>query len=447
MMKGRYTVECVGADGRVKWRERFYNVIMTAGKNAFLDASLAGSNYTVNGPFIGLIAAAGYVSGPTVTDTLASHAGWFEAGSSHLPQYAGARPVAVWSPAFNGAKALSTFAQFPQLTSGAIKGCFIVFGAGASSVIDSTGGVLLSAGLFASGDKSVTNGDTLSVSYTMQTHGSIFNDAIAESGSAASTQNFISAGQNTTPFRNAATNQLFSSLQAAHNAANNGDTIKVAYSATPYVLPASGVGVNPICNFTKSGLTVEWATPGLMPVFDVSAYWQQANQFGNADATLNMAPSCTGLTVRGLDITGFQVPGTGRVAFLNIESGYPYAYPNSVAYTALVEFCAMRKFTNGCSRPQRKRRHHASQFADRGLHGRRRCRTASTSVRFSTLHVEGCTFRTTANLGFIQGVGQPGDPKYGHLMKSPHATPPSPGRCSMASTAAPATWKCRTAAH
>jgi hypothetical protein len=169
MMTGRYTVTCVGVDGQAKWRDDIQNVIMTVGKNAFLDAALAGTSYTVTGPFIGLIAASGYVSGPIAADTMASHPGWFEAGPSRVPQYTGSRPVASWGVASNGAKSLSTPAQFPITSTGAVKGCFIVFSTGASAVKDSTGGVLFSAGLFSSGDKNVSNGDTLSITYTVQT--------------------------------------------------------------------------------------------------------------------------------------------------------------------------------------------------------------------------------------------------------------------------------------
>lgn len=169
MMKGRYSVECVGADRHVKWREDITNVVMTIGKNAFLDASLAGNNYTVNGPFIGLISTVSYTGGPSVTDTMASHVGWLEAGSAQLPQYTGSRKIAAWSPATNGVKALASSASFVMLTSGAIKGCFMVFGIGAAATIDSTGGSLLSGGLFASGDKNVLAGDTLLVSYQVET--------------------------------------------------------------------------------------------------------------------------------------------------------------------------------------------------------------------------------------------------------------------------------------
>lgn len=175
-IKGRYAVECIGADGCPKWREELDNAIMVEGKNVFLDAALAGSSYTVNGPFIGLISAASYTAGPSATDTMLSHTGWFEAGSSHLPQYSGVRRTASWLAAANEQKSLASNATFPILTTGAIKGCFLVFGSGASSVVDSTGGNLFSAALFTSGDKNVIAGDTISVSYVVSTQTTVVDD-------------------------------------------------------------------------------------------------------------------------------------------------------------------------------------------------------------------------------------------------------------------------------
>lgn len=53
--KGRYVVECRGPDGEVKWTDTIENVVATVGKNLALDTFLAGSAYTVTGPFMGLI--------------------------------------------------------------------------------------------------------------------------------------------------------------------------------------------------------------------------------------------------------------------------------------------------------------------------------------------------------------------------------------------------------
>ena len=51
-------------------------------------------------------------------------------------------------------------------TPGTVKGVFIVYGSGAVSTIDSTTGVLYSAGLFTGGDQAVVNTNTVTVTYS-----------------------------------------------------------------------------------------------------------------------------------------------------------------------------------------------------------------------------------------------------------------------------------------
>lgn len=165
-IKGVYVVECIDKDGNVKWRDSIENLVTTVGKNLALDTILAGSAYTVVGPFMGLISSTSY-SALSAADTMSSHAGWLEAGNANTPTYSGTRKTAVFSAASAGAKALSAALSFAITGTGTVKGCFIVFGTGAVSTIDNTSGTLLSAGLFTGGDKSVVNTDTLNVSYTL----------------------------------------------------------------------------------------------------------------------------------------------------------------------------------------------------------------------------------------------------------------------------------------
>jgi hypothetical protein len=165
--RGVYTFECFDKDGNFKWRDTIENVVATVGKNQVLDAALAGAAYTVTGPFMGLISSVSYTTGPAAGDTMASHGGWTEAGATNAPTYTVPRKTAAWAAASAGAKALSAALQFAITGSGTIKGSFMVFGAGAVATVDSTAGVLLSAGLFSGGDKIVANGDTLNVSYSL----------------------------------------------------------------------------------------------------------------------------------------------------------------------------------------------------------------------------------------------------------------------------------------
>ncbi len=147
-----------------KWAADCPNVVCTVGKNAALDAYLAGSGYTVTGPYMGLINT--NASAAVAGDTMASHAGWLEVGNANAPAYTAPRKTVAWSAASSGSKATSAALSFAITSSGTVGGCFIVFSSGAVSTIDNTGGVLYSAGAFTGGSKSVTNGDTLNVTYT-----------------------------------------------------------------------------------------------------------------------------------------------------------------------------------------------------------------------------------------------------------------------------------------
>lgn len=148
-----------------KWLEEIENTVVTVGKNLALDTFLAGSAYTVTGPFMGLISSVGY-SAIAAADTMSSHAGWTEAGSTNAPTFTSPRKTAAWSSASAGSKSLSAALSFAISGTGTVKGAFLAFGAGATSQIDNTAGTLYSAGLFGTGDRAVLSGDTLNVSWS-----------------------------------------------------------------------------------------------------------------------------------------------------------------------------------------------------------------------------------------------------------------------------------------
>lgn len=165
-LKGRFVAELLDKDGNLKWRDEFDNTVMTVGKNLALDTFLAGSAYTVTGPFMGLISSVSY-SAIAAADTMSSHAGWTEAGATNAPTYTAPRKTCAWSAASAGSKALSAALNFAFTGSGTVKGAFLAYGTGAVSTIDNTSGTLLSAGLFSGGDRAVISGDQLNVSYSM----------------------------------------------------------------------------------------------------------------------------------------------------------------------------------------------------------------------------------------------------------------------------------------
>ena len=158
---GFYIVSCVDEAGNVKWSDEFSNLVTTVGKNDLLDKYLAGSAYTAAW-YMGLISSTSYTA-VAAGDTMSSHTGWLEAGATYNPTYSqAARPTPSWSAASSGSKATSAAVSFSITSSGTVKGAFL----NSVSTKDGTTGVLYSVGLFTGGDKVVSSGDTVNVTYT-----------------------------------------------------------------------------------------------------------------------------------------------------------------------------------------------------------------------------------------------------------------------------------------
>lgn len=143
----------------VKAEIEFPNVVTTFGKNYLLDNGLAGSAYTA-AFYMGLISSVSY-SAVAAADTMASHAGWLEAGATNAPTYSGSRKTAAWASASAGSKALSAGLVFTFTGAGTVKGCFL----NTVATVDGTTGTLYSAGLFTGGDQPVVATNTLTVTY------------------------------------------------------------------------------------------------------------------------------------------------------------------------------------------------------------------------------------------------------------------------------------------
>ena len=169
-LKGKYFAKCFDKDGNLKWEDSIDNVVTDVGANQLLDSAFGTG--PVAGPFLGLISSVSYTSPPVVGNTMGSHTGWFEAGNgAYYPNWStptsNARGTMTFAAAATRAKALSAAISFVIATNGGtVKGCFVVFGTGAVSTNNSTVGILYSAGLFTGGDKVLSIGDTLQVSYS-----------------------------------------------------------------------------------------------------------------------------------------------------------------------------------------------------------------------------------------------------------------------------------------
>lgn len=149
-----------------KWDSYAHNTVVTVGKNAMLDnGPLGASAYTKTGPFMGLIGAVSYTA-ISAADTMASHAGWTEAGTTNAPTYTGPRKTISFNAASAGSTGPSSAPVYTMTGAGTVKGVFIVCHTGALSTIDNTAGTLWSAGLFTGGDQAVVNTNTVTVTYS-----------------------------------------------------------------------------------------------------------------------------------------------------------------------------------------------------------------------------------------------------------------------------------------
>lgn len=146
----QYRVECVGADGKVKWVEEFHNTVTTEGKNSLLDVYFDAATQITTW-YLGLKGAGAAAAG----DTLASHAGW-----SEVNPYAGNRPSITFGEPSSGSLAASSAVSYSCNGSATVAGAFIC------SAASGTTGTLYSAGDF-SGSRSVVSGDTLNVTPTV----------------------------------------------------------------------------------------------------------------------------------------------------------------------------------------------------------------------------------------------------------------------------------------
>lgn len=144
----------------LKWSETKLNTVLTAGKNDLLDKYFGGSAYTAAWYCL-LLSSVSY-SAIAAGDTIASHAGWTEAGGTNAPAYTGARPALTFGAAAAGSKATSSASSFTFSSGGTIKG----MGAVTNSTKDGTTGVLYNAVLFTGGDRTVASTDVVNVSVT-----------------------------------------------------------------------------------------------------------------------------------------------------------------------------------------------------------------------------------------------------------------------------------------
>ncbi len=149
-----YEVECYDKDGKLKWKDGFWNIVVTAGLNKLLDATFK-NGLTTPAWYVGLKGTGSMVAG----DTMASHSGWAEI----VPYSDGTRPA--YTPGSISAGAVDNSAAkavFNINGTSTVYGCFLVD----NNTKSGTTGVLYGGGDFGS-SRAVVSGDTLNVTVTL----------------------------------------------------------------------------------------------------------------------------------------------------------------------------------------------------------------------------------------------------------------------------------------
>lgn len=158
---GFFTVQCFDKDGKLKWTEENHNLVVNVGLQDMNTKYFTGSSYTAAW-YIGLYGS-GSTNDPAAGDTMSSHAGWTEVTAYSQST----RPACSFGTATTADPSVITNSASAATFS--INGTTVVGGAFLTSdnTKGGTSGILFSASDFQSpGDRSVVNGDTLTVTYT-----------------------------------------------------------------------------------------------------------------------------------------------------------------------------------------------------------------------------------------------------------------------------------------
>lgn len=158
---GVFHAICYDKDGNIKWEAKSPNLVVNVGLQDMNTQYFKGATYTAAW-YVGLYGAAAS-NNPAAGDTMASHAGWTENTT-----YSNAtRPQATFGTATTADPSVISNSASPASFSingtTTIGGAFLVN----NSTKGGSTGTLFSASDFQSpGDRSVVNGDTLTVTYT-----------------------------------------------------------------------------------------------------------------------------------------------------------------------------------------------------------------------------------------------------------------------------------------
>lgn len=153
---GVFTVVCHDADGNLKWEDTFHNLVPSQGLQ-YMSASFFNAVGYTTALYFGLITGPGSGTAYVAGDTLSSHSGWTE----NTDYSSGRKAITFGTPTTaTPSVTTGTSSVFTMTGSATIAGAFV------TNASSGTSGVLFAEGDFTGGDKSVTTGDTLAVTYT-----------------------------------------------------------------------------------------------------------------------------------------------------------------------------------------------------------------------------------------------------------------------------------------
>ena len=157
---GVFTVTCYGQDGQVKWADSFHNLVVNEGLQDMNSKYFKSVGYTAV-MYLGLVEGPGSGNTYNAGDSLASHAGWTE----FTDYVGGTRGTVTFGSATDADPSVINNVALPNaFTISGVAGSATVAGAFLRTSTDNSG-VLFSVGNFTVGDKLVSDGDTLTVTY------------------------------------------------------------------------------------------------------------------------------------------------------------------------------------------------------------------------------------------------------------------------------------------
>jgi len=159
---GQYHVQCHDKDGNLKWTAESKNLVVNVGLQYMAGTSLDGTTARITAWYLGLYGP-GASNAPAAGNTMDSHSSWTEV----VPYSNATRVAATFAVATTANPSVVTNVASPAVfninDTATVGGAFLTSGSAKSG----TTGTLFSAADFGSpGDRSVVNGDTLSVKYT-----------------------------------------------------------------------------------------------------------------------------------------------------------------------------------------------------------------------------------------------------------------------------------------